>query len=121
MIIRDKVIDDADLEVTDDDLRDFFSDQMQGQEDISVEQIRGFYQSMPRMMEQVDQQVLSRKVYDELIDRFDVRELDLETFRQEIQAEHAAAHGHEHHDHDHDHDHDHGPAEEDDAPSSIIT
>ena len=117
MIIRDKVIDDADLEVTDDDLRDFFSEQMQAQDDISVEQIRGFYQSMPRMMQQVDQQVLSRKVYDELIDRFDVRELDLETFRQEMQAEHAAAHGHAH-DHDHgDHEHSH---DEDDA-SQIIT
>ena len=118
MVIRDKVIEDADIEVTDDDLQDFFSEQMQGQDDISAEQIQGFYQSMPRMMQQVDQQILSRKVYDELIDRFDVRELDLETFREEMQAEHAAKHaaaqGQEQHDHAHDH-------ADDDEPSSIIT
>lgn len=103
MIIRDAIVEDADIEVTDDDLRDFFSEQMQGQDDISADQIRGFYQSMPRMMQQVDQQILSRKVYDELIDRFDVRELSLEEFREEMEAEHAAAHDHAHPDHDHDH------------------
>ena len=112
MLIRDAVVEDANIEVSDEDFQEFFGEQMQGQDEISAQQIQQFYQSMPRMMDQVEQQILSRKVYDELIDRFDTRELTLDEFREEMEAQHDHAH-----DHAPDHDHDHN--DDEDEPSII--
>ena len=92
MLVRDQVIEDEALEVTDEDTQAFFEKQAAregGQ--ISAEQLRQFYQSMPQLMGQVEQQVISQKVFDTLAERFRVVEKDRETFEREAEEERAAA------------------------------
>lgn len=102
MLIRDVVIEENDIEATDEDLQEFFAQQAEGSPEVSAEQISQFYQQMPRMMERVKQQVLSEKVYDHLIDAFDVQKKTLEEFEDELEEKHkrrqelagGAPHGH---------------------------
>lgn len=94
MLIRDALIEEAGIEVTDEDLQAFFEEQAEGDEQISTQQLQQFYRSMPKLMERVRQQVLSQKVFDELIDRFDVVDKSMEEFEKEMEAEHAHAHDH---------------------------
>ena len=98
MFIRDALVEDADLEVDDDDLEVFFADQEQ-QTGMPASQLSQMYRQMPDVMDRIEQQILSDKVYDELMDRFDVEDMDRETFEAFME---------EKHDHDHDHDHEHG-------------
>ncbi|PSQ94277.1 MAG: trigger factor, partial [Bacteroidetes bacterium SW_7_64_58] len=72
MLIRDQIIEEEDLEVSDEELQAFFADQAEGDDEVSSQQIKQFYRSMPDMMEKVEQQILSDKVYDLLLDRLDV-------------------------------------------------
>jgi trigger factor len=88
MIIRDKLVEEEGIEVSDEDLQAFFADQAQGDEQVSAQQIEQFYRSMPKMMERVRQQVLSQKVYDLLLERFDVREMDRDEFEGMMQERH---------------------------------
>jgi len=92
MLIRDKIIDNEDMEVDDEDLQEFFSEQAQGDEEVDAQQIEQFYRQMPQMMDRVKQQILSDKVYDLLIERFDVEEKTREEFEEEM---------HQHHQHQH--------------------
>ena len=85
MLIRDKVVDNEDIEVDDEDLQDFFSKQAQGDDEVDAQQIKQFYRQMPQMMDRVKQQILSDKVYDLLIERFDVQEKTREEFEEEMQ------------------------------------
>ncbi|PSQ97477.1 MAG: trigger factor [Bacteroidetes bacterium SW_9_63_38] len=85
MLIRDKIVDNEDIEVDDEDLQDFFSEQAQGDEQVDAQQIEQFYRQMPQMMDRVKQQILSDKVYDLLIERFDVEEKTREEFEEEMQ------------------------------------
>jgi trigger factor len=57
---------------------------------VSAQQIEQFYQTMPQMMEKVEQQILSDKVYDLLLDRLDVQSKSREEFEEEMQQEQAA-------------------------------
>lgn len=110
MFIRDAVIDYADLEVTDEDLESFYEDQADEQAGLTVDQLKQFYEQMPQMQERVKQQVLSDKVYDYLIDAFDIQRKSLDEFEDELKEKHErrqalaggapAGHGH---DHDHAH------------------
>ena len=93
MVIRDKVVEEADLEVTDEDRQAFFEEQAEGQDDMTAERIEGLYRQMPNFIEQLDQRLLSQKVYDELAERFKLVEKDVETIEQEHEARHAAQHG----------------------------
>ena len=86
MLIRDRVIEDADLEATEEDIQAFFADQAQGG-DVTPQQIQQFYRSMPQMMEKVEQQILSDKVFDLLLERFDVQHKSREEFEAEMQQE----------------------------------
>ncbi|PSQ94699.1 MAG: trigger factor, partial [Bacteroidetes bacterium SW_7_64_58] len=49
-----------------------------------------FYRSMPDMMEKVEQQILSDKVYDLLLDRLDVQPKSREEFEEEMQQQEEA-------------------------------
>lgn len=86
MLIRDRVIEDADLEATEEDIQAFFADQAQGG-DVTPQQIQQFYRSMPQMMKKVEQQILSDKVFDLLLERFDVQHKSREEFEAEMQQE----------------------------------
>jgi len=90
MLIRDALIDEEGLEVTDQDLMAFFEEQ--GDDEISAQQLQQFYRSMPKLMERVKQQILSRKVFDTLIDKLDVQDKSLEAYEEEMEAAHAHAH-----------------------------
>jgi trigger factor len=92
MLIRDKIVDNEDMEVDDEDLQEFFSEQAQGDEQVDAQQIEQFYRQMPQMMDRVKQQILSDMVYDLLIERFDVEEKTREEFEEEM---------HQHHQHQH--------------------
>ncbi|MFP4228036.1 MAG: trigger factor [Salinivenus sp.] len=87
MLIRDKIVEEEQIEVTDDDIQAFFEEQAEGDDSVSVEQIKQFYHQMPRMMERVKQQILSDKVYDLLIERFDVQSKSREEFEEEMERE----------------------------------
>jgi len=90
MLIRDQIIEEEDLEVSDEEIQNFFADQAQGDDQVSTQQIEQFYRSMPQMMEKVEQQILSDKVYDLLLDRLDVQSKSREEFEEEMQQEQAA-------------------------------
>ena len=86
MLIRDQIVEENDLEVTDEDLQAFFREQSDNE--VSVAQLEQFYNSMPRMMERVKQQILSDKVFDWLLDRFDVQEKSREEFQDLMEERH---------------------------------
>jgi trigger factor len=88
MLIRDKIIEEEGIEASDEDLQAFFAEQAEGDDSVSAQQIEQFYRQMPQMMERVKQQVLSDKVYDLLIERFDVQKKSREEFRAEMEEEH---------------------------------
>jgi trigger factor len=88
MLIRDKIIEEEDLEVSDEELQTFFAEQAEGDDEVSAQQIEQFYRQMPRMMDRVKQQILSDKVYDLLIERFDVQEKSREEFEEEMRQQH---------------------------------
>lgn len=91
MLIRDAFIDEAGIEVTEEDLMTFFEEQSEGDDQISSQQLQQFYRSMPKLMERVKQQLLSRKVFDALVDRFDVTDKDLDAYEDELEAAHEHA------------------------------
>jgi hypothetical protein len=51
---------------------------------------------MPKLMERVKQQLLSQKVFDTLIDKFDIQDKSLDEYEEEMEATHARAHDHAH-------------------------
>ena len=85
MLIRDKIVEAEDIEVSDEDIQAFFEEQAEGDDSVSVEQIEQFYRQMPQMMGRVKQQILSDKVYDLLLERFDVQPKSREEFEEEMQ------------------------------------
>ena len=90
MLIRDQIIEEEDLDVTNEEIQTFFAEQSGGEEKVSAQQIEQFYQTMPQMMEKVEQQILSDKVYDLLLDRLDVQSKSREEFEEEMQEQQQA-------------------------------
>ena len=90
MLIRDKIIEEEGLEVSDEDMQAFFAEQAEGDDEVSAQQIEQFYRQMPQMMGRVKQQILSDKVYDLLLDRFDVQPKSREEFEEEMQQQRQA-------------------------------
>ncbi len=86
MLVRDRVAQAYDLEVSDEDLDAFFEEQAAG-DDVSAEQLRRFYRSMPDLMGQLRQQVLSRQVFDALTDRFQIIDKDREAYEATVSGE----------------------------------
>ena len=98
MLVRDAFVDENDITTTEEDKKEFFAEQSEGT-GMPASQIEQMYRRMPKVMDRIEQQILSEKVYDRLLDHFDVEEMDRDAFEDYME---------EHHDHDHDHDHDHG-------------
>ncbi len=90
MLIRDTIIEEEGIEVSDEEIQAFFADQAEGDDEVSPQQIEQFYRTMPQMMEKVEQQILSDKVYDLLLDRLDVQTKSREEFEREMQEEQQA-------------------------------
>jgi len=87
MLIRDQIIEEEGLEVSDEEIQAFFAEQSDGEDEVSTQQIQQFRRSMPQMIEQVEQQILSDKVYDLLLDRLDVQSKSREEFQKEMQEQ----------------------------------
>ncbi len=90
MLIRDTIIEEEDLEVSDEQIQEFFAEQAEGEDEVSAQQIKQFYRTMPEMMEKVEQQILSDKVYDLLLDRLDVQPKSREEFEEEMHEQQQA-------------------------------
>ena len=87
MLIRDQIIEEEGLEVSNEEIQTFFAEQSGGEEQVTAQQIEQFHQTMPQMMEKVEQQILSDKVYDFLLDRLDVQSKSREEFEEEMQQQ----------------------------------
>jgi len=88
MLIRDEVIDQFGIEVSDDDLLHYLNRHTDEGETISEAELRQYRATMPQMMERVRQQVLSDKVYDTLLEQFDTQEKTLEEFQDLMEKRH---------------------------------
>lgn len=86
-IIRNALVDLEQIEVTEQDLDDFFSEQSGGQIDPTL--FRRFYEQA-KMMDQVENQILSKKLFSALVERVQVTDITIEQFRQAIEALNAA-------------------------------
>lgn len=91
MLIRDKVVEDAGLEVTDEDRTAFFQKEADKDGRITAEQMQQFYQAMPQLKEQLEQRLLSQRVFDHLAGQMNVVEKDRETFERELEEREQAA------------------------------
>lgn len=85
MLIRDAFIEREGLEVSDEDLDKYFEDAAGQNDQLTPELIRQYYDRM-NMTDQVKQQVLSRKVFEHLAEKFEIENKDPETFDEEANA-----------------------------------
>src|SRR5690606_3535667 len=85
MLIRDAVIEKEGLEVTEEELDAYFEEAGADNDQISPDLLRRYYEQM-NMLDRVKQQLLSRKVFDHLIERFEIEDKDLEDYDEEARA-----------------------------------
>lgn len=85
MLIRDALIRQDNLEVSDEDLDDYFEKAASGSSEISAEMLRRYYQTA-NMMDGVKQQILSRKVFDRLEEMFEIEDKELDELQEEDSA-----------------------------------
>lgn len=71
MLIQDQIIETEKLEATDEDRKALIEENM-GTSKMSADDMLGFYRQIPNLLDQLDQQILSRKVIDVLSERFQV-------------------------------------------------
>ncbi len=104
MFVRDQVVKQHKFEATEEDREAFFAETAAA-EGLSGEFMARYYRSMPRLMEQLDDRLVTKKVLDWFAAQVTVVEKDRDAYA--ASREHDHDHDHHHHDHDHDHDHDH--------------
>lgn len=85
MLIRDAVVEQEQLEVSDEDLDEYFQEAAEQNEQLSAELLRNYYQQM-NMTDRVKQQILSRKVLARLAEMFEIEDKDVEEFEEEAKA-----------------------------------
>lgn len=90
MMIRDQLVSDHNLEVTEED-RDTHFEEFTKDGNLDVGMIRQYYSSLPGMMDRLDEQLLSKKVFDLLLDQLNIVEKDDDAFGEEMDARRAAA------------------------------
>lgn len=91
MLIRDKVIAGDDLEVTDEDVSNYFKKTSEKEgESIEPDVLKQLYSSMPGLIEQIKQRLLSDKVFAALQNRFELVDKDREEIEREIEERNAA-------------------------------
>ncbi len=85
MFIRDKLIEQEGLAVTDEDRMAHF-EEMAAEAEFSADDLRQYYQVNRTLMDQLDQRLLNEKVFKALEAKFEVVEKDLETYEAEMKA-----------------------------------
>jgi len=83
MFIRDAILAEQNLEVTDED-RDEHFDKMAAQGGFTGDMMKSYYQSMPQLMDQMDQGILSSKVFGWLEGQMKVTEKDKDAYEKEM-------------------------------------
>jgi trigger factor len=94
MLLRDKIVEELGIEVTEDERNAYIGDLFGRQGDMTPEmhmQMVQFMRSQPGMMEQMQQRMMSRKVFDAILERVTLREKDIEQIREEDEAKAKAA------------------------------
>lgn len=86
MLIRDKIVETEGLEVDDDALDAHFASQVGDDEQVTSEQLRQFYRSMPQLQEQLEHRLLSERVLGWLETQVAIEELDKDAFRERVEA-----------------------------------
>ena len=86
MFIRDRVVKDQDMEISDEDRVTYFEETASG-DGLDPEFMMKYYRSMPRMMQQLDDMLLTRKVMDYFADQATVVGKDREAMREEARKE----------------------------------
>ena len=89
MFIRDRLIEEEALAVTDEDRQAFF-EKTAGDGKLTPEVLRQYYKAMPGLSEQLDQRLINEKVFAFLASRFDIIEKDLETMEAEAEVRRTA-------------------------------
>lgn len=90
MLIRDKVIADENLEVTDEDVSDYFQKTSENEgENIAPDVLKQLYSSMPGLIDQLKQRMMSDKVFAALAGKFEVVDKDREEIEREIEERNA--------------------------------
>lgn len=89
MLIRDKFVKEEGLEISDEDLNAYFGKMGEGEE-MSPDTLRQLYASMPGLVDQLKQRMLSERVFSALEKRFEVVEKNREEIEREIEERNAA-------------------------------
>jgi len=80
MFVRDKIIEEQTLEVTDQDRDEYLA--RTASEGMNLDTIKQYYKAVPNMQEQLDQRLLSDKVFDWIGNQAIIEEKDLESYRE---------------------------------------
>ena len=83
MFIRDAIIAEQGLDVTDED-RDAHFEKMAAQGGFTGDMMKSYYQSMPQLMDQMDQGIVSTKVFGWLESQMKVTEKDKDAYEKEM-------------------------------------
>ncbi|MEM6644727.1 MAG: trigger factor [Bacteroidota bacterium] len=90
MMIRDAIVAQQEIEVTDDDYIDYMNETFGGNDKLSPELMLTFYRQQG-MLEQLEMQIQTRRAYDWLIEQVTIVEKDRETLEREAEERRAAA------------------------------
>ncbi|MFQ5568478.1 MAG: trigger factor [Rhodothermales bacterium] len=90
MLIRDRLIDEEQLVVSEEDMERFYEQEAEKDGRLTAEQLGQFYRAV-QMTDQVRERVLNRKVFDLLASRFELVEKDRETIERELEERRAEA------------------------------
>ena len=90
MLIHDALVDAEELDVTNEDLEQFFEQEAEKDENFTAVKLRQYYESR-RLIDSLEQRLLNQKVFDLLAGRMEVVEKDIETVEREQEQREAEA------------------------------
>ena len=82
MFIRDHIIETCSLKLTDEEHDAFF--ERTADDGLPAETMKKYYQAVPNMMEQLDQRLLSEKVFAWIAEQVEVEEMGLEAYQEAV-------------------------------------
>ncbi len=86
MFIRDQIVTDHDLEVTEEDIDAYLEKTTRGS-DLPLDTMKEYYRSVPNMMDQLNQRLLTEKVFDWISEQVKIEVKNLEAFQKAMKAE----------------------------------
>ncbi|GAB5519988.1 MAG: trigger factor [Rhodothermales bacterium] len=90
MMIRDAIVAEQDIEVSDDDYIAYMNETFGGNDKLNPELMLNFYRQQG-MLEQLEMQIQTRRAYDWIIEQVNIVEKDRETLEREAEERRAAA------------------------------